>query len=98
MENHTVSRSILDDWAEAVQELLKTGYKVAPSATKHGLLLGDAREVIIREVLMRFLPSSLVLGTGQIVDSNGDRSAQVDIIIYRANFPIFRTLGLSDVF
>lgn len=90
--------SVLDDWANAIQGLLKAGYKVASSATTHGILLGDAREVMIREALMKFLPSSLVIGTGQVVDGNGKRSAQIDIIIYRSDFPIFRTLGLSDVF
>jgi hypothetical protein len=93
-----VSGNILDEWANAIQEWLRAGYKVASSTTSHRLLLGDAREIIVREVLMRFLPSSLVVGTGQIIDSKGNPSKQIDIIIYRSDFPIFRTLGLSDIF
>lgn len=93
-----MDNGILDEWANAIQGLLKAGHKVAASATGHGVLLGDAREVMVREVLMRFLPPSLTIGTGQMVDSNGDRSRQIDIIVYRSNFPIFRTLGLLDVF
>ena len=95
-----MTNSIFDEWANAVQGLLRAGYKVASSATNHGLLLGDAREVVIREALMRFLPASVVVGTGQVVGSGDaeDRSKQIDAVLYRSTFPIFRTLGLSDVF
>jgi hypothetical protein len=95
-----VTSSILDEWATAVQGLLRAGHDVASSATDHGLLLGDAREVIIREVLMRFLPASVVVGTGQVAGSKDreNRSKQIDVVLYRSTFPIFCTLGLSDVF
>jgi hypothetical protein len=92
------NESILEVWANAIQGLLEAGHAVVSSTTDHNLLLGDAREVMIKDFLMRFLPSSLVVGTGQLIDSKGSLSNQIDIVIYRSSFPIFRTLGSSDVF
>jgi len=89
---------ILDSWASAVQRSLSAAYEVASSATAHSLLLGDAREVLVREALASFLPSSLVIGSGQILDGRGSYSRQIDAIIYDSRFPVFRTLGALDVY
>lgn len=89
---------LLDFWAQAVQTSLSAACEVASSVTDHNLLLGDAREVLIREVLASFLPTSLTVGSGQIVDGRGSHSSQIDVVIYDSRFPIFRTLGAQDVF
>ena len=90
--------TILEKWAISIQELLRASHKVSSAATRHKNILGDAREFVIREILTRFLPSSVLIGTGIIVDSNGKPSNQIDIILYRQNFPIFRSLGSQDTF
>jgi hypothetical protein len=48
--------------------------------------------------LERFLPSNLLIGTGQIVDNEGSKSNQIDIVIYRRDFPVLRTFGAADVY
>jgi hypothetical protein len=44
--------------------------------------LGRITEEIIRGVLHRTLPKRFSIGTGVIINSNGDVSAQTDIVIY----------------
>ncbi|HWQ03956.1 MAG TPA: DUF6602 domain-containing protein, partial [Longilinea sp.] len=53
-----------------------------------------AREYFIKEVLLKFLPSSVVVGSGEITDGD-NRSGQQDIILYRADFPVIK--GFNDV-
>lgn len=61
----------------------------------HPLLLGDARETIIRGILTRILPSVFEIGCGQIVDSTGNTSNQIDIVIVIA--PFYHGLHLADL-
>jgi hypothetical protein len=56
--------------------------------------LGSAREHFITEILKRFLPASVLVGSGEITDGS-KRSGQQDIIIYRSDFPVLS--GFSSV-
>lgn len=93
-----MSKSAIDDWMKTISKMIKVSYDVGASVSDHSTILGDARESFIRDVLERFLPSSITIGSGQIIDQHGDRSKQVDIIIYRREFPILKTYGPSDVY
>jgi hypothetical protein len=90
--------AIFNQWAAAIATTIKASADVVASVTGHSELLGDAREVLVRDVFSRFLPTNAIVGTGQIIDAYGGRSQQIDAIIYRSDFPVFRTLGLSDVY
>ena len=59
---------------------------------------GDARESFIRDVLKRFLPNNISVGSGQVIDACGGISKQIDLIIYRNDFPTLRTFGSADVY
>ncbi|MEX2046711.1 MAG: DUF6602 domain-containing protein, partial [Chloroflexota bacterium] len=57
---------------------------------------GRAREEIIRRFLRRFVPRGLGIDTGFVVDSAGNISRQIDIVIYRDNYhPILEIGGLK---
>ena len=71
---------------------------MSASIADHGVVLGDARERFIRDILERFLPANVVVGSGQVIDKSGDTSKQIDLIIYRDDFPVLRTLGTADVY
>lgn len=43
---------------------------------------GNYREKIVKELLQRFLPSRLAIGTGFIITSDNEHSTQCDLIIY----------------
>ena len=56
----------------------------------HMAARGTSFESIIREFLKKYLPPSLDVSTGFLVDSNGNQSRQLDIIISdAAHTPIF---------
>lgn len=90
--------ALINRWSKAMAELVKSSFEVSSSIANHGTVLGDARESFIRDILEKFLPSNVVIGSGQIIDSNDRLSKQIDIIIYRNDFPVLRTLGTSDVY
>ncbi len=81
------------EWARSVQNRLNYEYETSKSVLDHNLLLGVIREAVIQNILKSFLPSSVEINTGQIVDSLGNLSKQVDIVISRGNAPTFRFEG-----
>lgn len=50
---------------------------------------GRYKEVILRNVLKRFLPQNISIGTGFILNEQKNISKQMDIIIYDNTYPIF---------
>ncbi|KWK67573.1 DUF6602 domain-containing protein [Burkholderia stagnalis] len=91
-------QSIIDKWASAVAEVASKAFEVSASISNHSDILGDARESFIRDVLSKFLPATVHVGTGQIVDAGGNTSKQIDVVIYRKDFPILRSFGNADVY
>lgn len=57
-----------------------------------------AREFFVESILRRVLPASVVVGSGEIVDGNGTRSKQQDLLLYRNNFPIIDSPAGSHVY
>lgn len=90
--------AIINNWAKSIARVLETSFSVSSSIANHSTVLGDARESFIRDVLKRFLPSNISIGSGQIVDNEGGISKQIDLIIYRNDFPTLRTFGSADVY
>ena len=79
-------------------KVIDASFHVSSSIADHTTVLGDAREHFIIEVLKKFLPANVIIGSGQIIDVNNKKSKQIDIIIYRNDFPILRTFGTSDIY
>lgn len=90
--------TVLNNWSNTLSRLLNAAQEVSGSISSHGDIIGDAREVFLRDILSRFVPKNTYIGTGQIVDINGGKSKQIDIILYRSDFPVFQTLGQSEIF
>lgn len=63
--------------------------------TRHWGEVGRFKEAILKNVIKRFLPSHISIGTGFIVDSeNGDEvSRQLDLIIYDNTHPVLFAEG-----
>lgn len=89
---------IIHRWSSATAEIAKRAFDLTSSITTHGTMLGDARESFIRNVLSQILPETVHVGTGQIVDHRGNNSRQVDVVLYRKDFPIMRSLGQFNVY
>jgi hypothetical protein len=67
-------------------------YSYSQEVLKHSTDLGYSREHFVKEVLSSFLPKSVIVGNGEIIDGDGKRSGQQDVIIYRADFPVITSL------
>lgn len=90
--------AIINEWSKEITKILKAQSQMTKGIAQHKVVLGDAREAFVREVLGKFLPENITIGTGEIVDSQGGRSKQIDLVIYRNDFPVLRTGGESNVY
>ena len=81
-----------------LEALRRRGLRIAGELEESKLLehMGDRgrfREVVIRDFLRPFLPLSYGLSSGETFSGEGERSAQIDIIIYDA---VFSTVLFQD--
>ena len=52
--------------------------------------IGQAREVPVRKQLEQILPRGIAVGSGCVIDSNGNTSQQIDVILYERDIcPVF---------
>lgn len=77
---------------------LSAKINIVRNGYEHNLTKGEAIENIVRDLLKEYLPESLGITSGQIIDSYAHISKQVDIIIYDAqSYPKFLTTGSSSL-
>jgi hypothetical protein len=91
-------RKPFGEWARSVQSRLNYEYEASKSVLTQGSILGAIREGVVRDILSKFLPRSVEIGTGQVVDIEGKLSRQVDIIIAKDTTPVFRFEGNMSAF
>ena len=62
---------------------------------QHPGTVGQVRQILIEHLLLSLLPEGVRVGTGKIADSNGNLSAETDVIIYdrRLYHPLCMTNG-----
>ena len=87
-----------DEWSQIISTYLKSEADLLTTVAKHDIDLDAPREAFIREVLELFLPSSYAIGSGLVVDSKGQNSRKMDLVIYRRDFPLLNLPGGSDRF
>lgn len=90
--------NIIGRWAHVTAKIATQAFELSSTISDHGTIIGDARESFIRNVLCQLLPETVHVGTGQVVDHLGTASKQIDVVLYRKDFPILRTLGQSNVY
>lgn len=95
-------------WADKVEDALRSSGGLPALLSHHGLI-GESREQQLLEALKKFLPLTLVLGRGQILDKDGNRSRELDIVVARGDtirlplsegtyaFPFESVLGVVEV-
>ncbi len=80
-------------YIKSLGEALVLTYSSAGQATTPGLI-GQARERAIRAKLESILPGGVGVGTGCVIDNEGNASGQIDVILYEQQFcPVF---NISD--
>jgi len=84
------------EFAQAVEAQMEPWLKLTAAATRDSRALGSAREWLVSSILEPFLPKTVVVGRGQVTD--GTRvSNEIDIVIYRADFPVMPLPGNSSM-
>jgi len=79
---------------DEVAERMRLDLRMPRKAIEHHGLKGEAFENTFREFLRQYIPSSLDVSTGFLVDSTGEISKQLDVIISdAAKTPIFYYSG-----
>jgi len=87
-----------DEWSQIISRFLKAEADLLTSVAKHDIEADSPRSAFIRSVLELFLPSNYAIGSGRIIDSSGNNSDPIDIVIYRRDFPRLNLPGSADVF
>lgn len=81
-------------WFDQFESVLRAQAKLA-GLLEHKPTIGHIREFFIQQVLTKFLPSGLTVGSGKVMSSENDQmSKQIDIIIFDNRFPKFSITGL----
>lgn len=66
---------------DEVSKQMKSDFMKAQKSLSHAGLKGEANEETVRKFLRQYFPKILDITTGMLVDSNGNQSRQLDIII-----------------
>ena len=88
----------ISKWARDINKILTAYRDIASSISTHGGLIGESREFFITEILRRFIPKSVDVGTGQIIGFDDKLSKQIDIIVSRVDYPVLSSLAKSNVY
>ena len=76
-------------YIDRIGERLVFEFEGAGQATTPSLV-GGAREVPVREQLEQILPRGIAVGSGCVIDSYGNASQQIDVILYERDIcPVF---------
>lgn len=85
-----MSRFDTHAYTQNLAEDLVLAYGSAAQATTPGLV-GGAREHAVRSRLESILPGGVAVGTGCVIDSEGNASGQMDVVFYERQFcPVFK--------
>jgi hypothetical protein len=90
----------MSDWSlpyllNSLQTDIENRLDTARHAFHHSTTKGDATETVWVELLRKYLPHRYKIGRAHIVDSKGNFSQQIDLVIYDRQFtpPIFDFSG-----
>ncbi len=83
----------------AIAKALRVSFDAESVGGVHSAEKGVRREQVLRDFLVRYLPPCYGVGTGEIVDSQGWYSKQIDIVIYDAHHaPLLQDSAASRIF
>jgi hypothetical protein len=77
-----------------MEDQLRASLEVSRSTFSHPTNKGNEAEAAARDFLSHHLPRHLTVGNGEIIDTHGQRSGQVDIVISNEDQPFVR--GTND--
>jgi hypothetical protein len=78
--------TILKTYFDGVTKRIQAEIDYVNSLIGHAGETGRANEKILVDLLVKFLPKQYSIGSGIVIDRNGGRSKQVDVIVYDSYF------------
>jgi hypothetical protein len=73
---------LLQKYYRGITEQLRSEVDFINSLFQHRGLQGEGNEVVLRDLITRFVPRRYGVGTGVVVDRHGTPSNQCDIVVY----------------
>src|SRR5690349_716990 len=90
------NNDFLNTYYDGVTQRLQLEIDFLNRLIPHAVERGTANENALRNLLVKFLPKRYNIGSGIIIDKEGNHSKQVDIIIYDSDFhPELFSLGAA---
>ena len=83
---------------ELMSEKLKLDFVDLSKLIDHNLTAGEAREEALHQFLIQNLPNRIGISSGFVIDTAGNTSKQIDVIIYDKNYGSFFTIGGANFF
>ncbi|MCJ7423887.1 hypothetical protein MUP01_06415 [Candidatus Bathyarchaeota archaeon] len=80
----------LDELFDGVSKKLKIDFEEQAKILGHPGEVGSGRENVLKSILTKYIPKRFSVDSGFVIDALGNRSQQIDIVIYEANYtPVF---------
>jgi len=83
---------------DANEELLQVALAQARAAFDHSGVKGDAVERAVRDFLRAHLPRAFDIGTGEVVDIQGNRSPQLDVVVSNSDQPFVHSQDTPGIY
>lgn len=91
--------NVILQYYEGILQQLRSEVDSINSAFKHQGVKGAGNEAVLRNLLETFLPKKYGVGTGVVIDKDGNQSRQSDIVIYdNVLYPSLLALGKVHLF
>lgn len=94
-----MSKELLKEIFANLNEDINTRLRIARRSLEHPSTKGDASENVWLDIFSEYLPKRYKVAKAQVVDSKGEFSDQIDVVIYDAQYspPIFLYEGQTVV-
>lgn len=98
--SHTGKFTLNSIWLESIeaQAAVLRAKSAAAAVLNHAGEKGGARESFFAEFLTQFLPQSVGVGRGEVFDREGNRSKQIDVVVYDRRFAIPNVQGETKLY
>lgn len=91
--------SLLQKYYQGITQQLRSEVDFINSLFQHQGVKGEGNESVLRDLIVKFIPKRYGVGTGVVVDQQGNPSCQCDIIVYDTFlYPSLLSLTHSHLF
>jgi len=89
----------LDELFNGVSKKLKIDFEEQAKILQHPGEVGTGKENVLKAILTKYIPKRFKVDSGFVIDALGNRSLQMDIVVYEANYtPVFEIVDEKKFF